>query len=309
VRSLLFQPWDRSRPLSWVLVVFVAVIAVVSGLVIHDFVSAPKRPAPWSPPGMRLASSNRPGLRVLFIGNSFTAQNSLVAMVTQMAETNRSRPRPVFAVEYDPGGSKLEDAAASPDLARVLAGARWNVVVLQEQSQGPAVPDWYPTHTIPALASLTTRIRRDGATPLLFETWGYRDGDQVNGSNNYAMMQASLQDGYAQIASSQHIGVAPVGDAWAMALGQQPSLPLWASDGHHPSLEGSYLAAAVLTTMLDTYDPHPNSGIDARNTAYTAGLDPSAAASLRQIAFDTVAQPTTLWCWDASQLGGHPGSC
>jgi len=134
VRSLLFQPWDRSRPLSLVLVAFVVLIAVVSGLAIHDFVSAPRRPAPWAPPGMRLASSDRPGLRVLFIGNSFTAENSLVAMVTQLAETNRSRPRPVFAVEYDPGGSKLEDAAASPDLARVLAGARWNVVVLQEQS-------------------------------------------------------------------------------------------------------------------------------------------------------------------------------
>jgi hypothetical protein len=50
--------------------------------------------------------------------------------------------RRVFTVQYDPAGSQLHDAAAGPQLLELLHRVRWNIVVLQEQSQLPALPYW-----------------------------------------------------------------------------------------------------------------------------------------------------------------------
>jgi hypothetical protein len=229
---------------------------------------------------------------VLFIGNSFTAANGMVAMVRQLAATNGSHPLPMLAVEYDPGGSTLRHAASDPALRELLSAVRWNVVVLQEQSQAPALmADWLRFETIPAVDALDAMIKRDGARPLLFETWGYESGDLDNFANDsYTAMQSRLHAGYMAMAARDRLRIAPVGDAWAQAIRMRPKLLLWAADGKHPSVEGSYLAAAVLTATLDTYagrvgpvtSPPPRS-------PYTAGLDPGTAVWLQRIALHTAA--------------------
>ena len=213
----------------------------------------------------------------------------MVGMVTHMAESNRSRPRPIFAVEYDPGGSTLQLAASDPEVRQLVRAAHWNVVVLQEQSQRPSLPYWLINTSLPALTALVHDIRAVGATPLLFETWGYRVGDLGNyPSDNYDAMQARLYAGYTQMGSSTRTAVAPVGDAWALALREDSSADLWASDGHHPSVEGSYLTAAVLTSMIDAEAPRTRPVADPQNTDYAAGLDPRTAAWLRRVAATAV---------------------
>jgi hypothetical protein len=47
----------------------------------------------------------------------------------------------------------------------------------------------------------------------------------------------------------------PVGEAWLAAMRRDPSVPLYAFDGLHPSGEGSYLAALVMYATL--YDKSP----------------------------------------------------
>jgi hypothetical protein len=282
MRSLLSEPWDRSSVRSWTLLALVGLLGGGCGLLIHRSRGTAPARAGQSVSQQVLAPttlirSGRPGLRVLFVGNSFTAANSMVAMVMRLAP----RDRPILAQAYAPGASRLQNAADDPALGRLLAAARWNVVVLQEQSQLPQLSGSLTRETMPAVAKLSSMIRGRGAKPLLFETWGYRNGDPVNvADDSYRAMQTRLHEGYAYMAASLQIALAPVGDAWANALGRRPSSPLWQDDGKHPSVEGSYLTASVLTRVLT----------NGSNTTYTAGLQTATAAWLRHIAATTVAR-------------------
>jgi hypothetical protein len=97
-------------------------------------------------------------------------------------------------------------------------------------------------------------------------------------------MQGRLRDGYAYLGGQQRVAVVPVGDTFSWALGLRPSLGLWDSDGHHPSLEGSYLAAATFNAALDVLEPQRGHAAGPAGSTFTAGLDAGAAAWLRQVA-------------------------
>ena len=94
-----------------------------------------------------LARSDRPGLRVLFVGNSFTFRNALVAMVHDLAVYDRGAPQ-LFAVEYAAPGWTLEDAAANHGLEHLLDEAPWNIVVLQEQILYYVLPAFFTLYLI-----------------------------------------------------------------------------------------------------------------------------------------------------------------
>ena len=222
-----------------------------------------------------LAGSDRPGLRVLFVGNSFTSQNSMPALVRRLAADDEGAV-PIYAVQYVAGGWTLREAARDRKLGRLLA-LRWDFVVLQEQSQIPSLPGERLRDFFPAVASLHARIRAGGARTVLFMTWGYEDGDSANfDHDSYAAMQSRLADGYQGAGGQLPAHVAPVGLAWAEALRRDPGLDLWADDGKHPSRIGSYLAACVLYRTLTGRDP--------RGNGFTAGLDEAQARVLRDVA-------------------------
>jgi PKD repeat protein len=105
-------------------------------------------------------------------------------------------------------------------------------------------------------------------------TWGRRAGDHMNPTlyPNFTVMQDRLEDGYLAYAENlttrdRPVYVAPVGLAFrrvhddiAEAGGNpldQGSLfsSLYSSDGSHPSLRGSYLAACVLHATLTGNSP------------------------------------------------------
>lgn len=286
-RSILTEPWQRSSRRAWALVVVVAAIGALIGISVRGLVLNAKASAPADP--LAVVRSREPGLRVLFIGNSFTSFNSMPTMVEQLAGANRDTPRRLFAVEYAPGGSHLANAAHDPALLRLISSVHWDIVVLQEQSQVPALPYWLVHQSLPAVQTLTRLIRRDGARPVLFETWGYERGDLANfASDTYAAMQRRLHNGYAYLARRQHIVVVPVGETWSRALAEWPSLALWDNDGHHPSLDGSYLTAAAFNAAFDLLDPQWSDGADPALSTFTAGLDVNTAESIRQIAYGTV---------------------
>jgi hypothetical protein len=228
-----------------------------------------------------LARSTRPGLRVLFVGNSFTFRNALAAMVHDLAVYDRGGPR-LFAVEYAAPGWTLEDAASSHGLRQLLDDVPWDVVVLQEQSQLLSFPsaEWQD-ETYPFARTLHDRIASDGARTLLFMTWGYRLGDRHNlPDDTFLAMQERLAQGYSELAAELPASVAPVGSAWAEALRERPGLDLWDSDGRHPNVAGSYLAACVFYKVLTGRDPS--------RSRFTAGLQSGEAHFLQQIASGAV---------------------
>jgi len=233
--------------------------------------------APTMRGDIALARSDQPGIRVLFVGNSFTFENSLPALVRDLAAGDAGA-RPIFSVEYAAPGWSLNQANEDDGLGKLLHEVHWDVVVLQEKSWVLSLPEeqWHSA-TYPAARNLHEKIAVGGARTVLFMTWGYVRGDRRREPHDtYAAMQARLADGTSKLGAELGAQVAPAGLAWAEALRRDPSLDLWAGDGQHPGRLGSYLAACVFYAML--------SGREPTRSRFAGGIDPRQANMLRQVA-------------------------
>ena len=224
-----------------------------------------------------LARSDRPGIRVLFVGNSFTFTNSLPALVHELAAGDTGAT-PIFSVEYAAGGWSLHQANEDEGLDKLLQEVHWDVVVLQEKSWVLSLPeDHWRRETYPAARDLHEKISAVGARTVLFMTWGYVRGDRWHEPHDtYAAMQARLADGYSELGAELGAQVAPAGLAWAEALRREPSLHLWAGDGQHPGRLGSYLAACVFYAMF--------SGREPTQSSFTAGIQLGQARLFQRVA-------------------------
>lgn len=224
------------------------------------------------------AKSDEPGLRVLFIGNSFTFYNDMPRMVQELAEENPGGPA-VFSVSRTRGSWLFEEATDDKGIDSLLANVDWDVVVLQERSSMFSYSqvywiDW----SYPYADELRRKIEGAGADVVLFETWAYRNG--IDDGDTYEWMQSRVFKGTSQLAEKLGLRLAPVGNAWYAAHAQRPGLDLWDGDGHHPNRAGSYLAACVFYAELTGRDP--------AESGFTAGLDPDVADFLQKTASEAV---------------------
>jgi len=221
---------------------------------------------------------------LLFVGNSYTYYNDLDQLVASFATSLPGAPI-VTASRVASGGYRLpqhaSDAATDGTPLAAFLGAgpypSWTFVVLQDQSQIPGFPESQQERidSITAAVALAARAHEHGATTLLFQTWGRRDGDTSNPDRfpDFLTMNNRLAEGYAQMeqairAAGYPVRRVPVGAAFAairegdLAEGRDPLdsaslfFRLYAADGSHPSLEGSYLAAATFVcTVGDSVAP------------------------------------------------------
>jgi hypothetical protein len=187
---------------------------------------------------------------VLFLGNSYTASNSLPQLTANIALSLND------TLNWDsntPGGYTFQQHSTNSTSLSKIATGTWDYVVLQEQSQIPSFP---PTQVAndcyPYAATLVDSIKSANpcAEPLFFMTWGRENGDQSNCVNypplcTYDGMQARLRESYIQMSLDNQCAVSPVGAAWKYVRDQHPSIGLYSNDGSHPSIYGSYLAACV----------------------------------------------------------------
>src|SRR6187200_1853897 len=78
--------------------------------------------------------------------------------------------------------------------------------------------------------------RKHGAKPVFFMSWAYADKPE---------MTAQLAEAYTKAGNDNDALVIPAGLAFARSVAKKPDLNLYVADKRHPSLAGSYLAAAV----------------------------------------------------------------
>jgi len=114
-------------------------------------------------------------------------------------------------------------------------------------------------------------VRRHGAQPVFFMSWAYKDKP---------VMTQQLAEAYTKAGNDNGVLVIPAGFAFARAIAERPATELYASDLRHPSLAGSYLAAATTCATLFTVSPE--------SSTFTGGLDADTAAFLRRVATDTI---------------------
>lgn len=203
-------------------------------------------------------------LRVLMIGNSYTAQTRSEVKGFLDADPGIE----VELVAHCPGGRKLVQHLASPKVDTLLRDdAGWDVVVLQEQSQLPA----YAMRSGGAVLEEFTKggegmVRKvmelqPEARIMLFETWArHRDPDKLGTLKAFGgkpeEMQEALTKGYAMLRRnpgkwdfSKSVEIAPVGSAWLawyQHMGYEDTVfKLHSQDHSHPGNLGAFLTGAV----------------------------------------------------------------
>ncbi len=207
-----------------------------------------------------LSVSGQTTKKVLFLGNSYTAVNNLPLLVNNMAASTGD------ILIYDsntPGGYRLMDHASSPTTLDKINSDNWDYVVLQAQSQETSLSQaQMETEVFPFAESLSNAIRANNecSQPLFYMTWGRENGDASNCASlpwvcTYEGMDDVIQATYIFMAESNEAELAPAGAVWRYLRGNYPNIDLYASDGSHPSLAGSYAVACAFYTMIYKKDP------------------------------------------------------
>ena len=230
--------------------------------------------------------------RILFVGNSYTAANSLPTMVAAIAS---SANQSLACTQQTLGGATFYQHSQSNATYTKLASQNWDYVVLQAQSQEPSFPySQFSWQTLPYAIELVDSIRSIApcAQPVFFRTWGRENGDQANCAAfpplcTYAGMDSMLHRHYSLMADTTDAYLSPVGAVWKHIRDTDSTINLYTSDGSHPSLAGTYAAACTFFTMITRMDP--NTITDDQN------LSPSTAAAIRQAAKDIAYDSLSLW--------------
>jgi len=215
-------------------------------------------------------------ISLLFMGNSHTSSNDLTGMVAAMVRA--VRPGKSVANVVAPGGMFLEERVHDAQSMTLLRSQRWSAVVLQAQKYSTSGLYTYST----AEAEELVRIARAaGSLPVMFPEWPQRGIEETQ----------RIYDLHVSIAQRATACVAPIGQAWDLALARNPSLVLHAADGNHSAPAGAFLAALVLFATLT--DESPLRVPDLPQFDIAAALQ----RELREIAAETlVLVPARQWC-------------
>jgi len=215
-------------------------------------------------------------ITLLFMGNSHTSFNDLSGMVADMVRAGRPGMRVAFV--QAPGFMFLDERLNDATSMALLRSQDWSYVILQAQKYSTSGLYTYSTEEAKALI----RISRDQhAVPVMFPEWPRRDIDETR----------RIYDLHVSIAQVEPACVAPIGQAWDLALARNPTLVLHADDGNHSAPAGAFLAALVLYATITGNSPLDLPPL--RQYPVDVGLQ----ETLRGIAAETVQTvPPRMWC-------------
>ncbi len=237
--------------------------------------------------------------KVLFIGNSYTYVNDLPALVTGIAS---SLGDSMYHDIYAPGGYTFQMHSLDPNTRAKINSDQWDVVVLQEQSQLPALwPDSVAVNVFPYADSLNGFIKANDSctTTLFYMTWGRKNGDMENCPYyppvcTYEGMQARLRQSYLEMGQMLNAEVSPVGISWKLTRTNNPAIELYNLDESHPSIHGSYLAACTFYEAIFHKSPV--------GAAFPSGISSADAAVLQENAHSIVYDSLDTWQIDTSHV-------
>ena len=189
-------------------------------------------------------------LRVLLIGNSYTRFNMMPSLLRRLALSVPDGPP--LAVDFEAhGGSTLRRHRLDGRAQAQLMAGRYTHVVLQDHSLRPVDK---PDEFYESIARWKQTVDAVHAHTVLFATWPRHQ----NGA-----------------------GLAPVGRAFERAVGELPELALYKTDGAHPTMAGSFLAACVIYGAI--------TGIDPRASTYVPWeLGPEQGTLVKTLAAETL---------------------
>ena len=207
-----------------------------------------------------VAAAQGDTLRVLFLGNSYTAANNLPQLVTDVAA---SAGDAVIQANNTPGGYTFQMHSVNPQSVSLIQQGGWDYMILQEQSQLPSFPiQQVEAECFPYAKYLDSlfNVHNPCGETVYYRTWGRKYGDLDNCPNwppvcTYAGMDSLLNLRYRIMADSFLAVLSPVGNVWKYLRTNNPGIELYVSDNSHPSEAGSYVAACCMYTVLFRRSP------------------------------------------------------
>ena len=184
-------------------------------------------------------------MRILMLGNSFTYFHDMPDILAAMLKAE--------VVAHTRGGAMLAEqlnpqTEMGAKTLRALTEEKWDYVVMQEQSNAPITrKNSFQT----SVSGLCRLIRENGAKPVLYSSWAYREGTEklATMKMTYDEMARGLSDSYREAAAANGALVACVGEAFDAV---RNFACLYEDDDYHPSEAGSVLAAAVIARVIET---------------------------------------------------------
>lgn len=228
-------------------------------------------------------------ITALFLGNSYTYYFDLPGLIDNLANTTGDK---LIHYENTPGGWSLEQHYTTPASLSALKARFYDYVVLQDQSQRPALDIETVEQQTFKYATLLDSIRRIyspcGQT-VFYMTWGRKNGDANNCATlpdvcTYNGMDSLLNLRYRMMRDQNEALISPVGALRHYLRDSYPDLELYDPDGSHPSAAGSYAAACCFYSVLFKKDP-AKCTFDFTINADTAQLIREAA---KLIVFDSI---------------------
>ncbi len=206
------------------------------------------------PPGEKLSTlaESRPPERkthvsVLFIGNSYS-----FGVPQAFRKLARSRGKTVKIGHSTFGGWTLGQHSKYEPTLKKLREGKWDIVVIQDHSLHPGSPVAQREKEMdPCVEIFADEARAIGAVPLLYQTWGRRDGDERIPGDDFYAMNERVRNGYQ--AASLHAGgvrIVPAGDAWEREYRAGRGRELFHEDGSHPSAFGDEVSAGEFYRVI-----------------------------------------------------------
>jgi hypothetical protein len=218
------------------------------------------------------AADEVPHVRILFLGNSYSAENHLPAMVGELLLSSKVLSPHIGS--YLRGNYKLEQHAADQEALKLLkegadGGKPWDVLVVQEQSVVSAAAAFHPEvkeMMNGGLTKLVAAAREVNPQMLIvdFQVWARHEklwkekvpealATADNPEQSHARIRLANVNAVAAAREKNpgaQILVSPVGDFWRLVHDVYPALPLYAEDGTHPDMLGTLLSAYVIAGTI-----------------------------------------------------------
>lgn len=207
-------------------------------------------------------------VRVAFLGNSIIYFNDVPRLIEAISggaieQDSCLRGGVSFGQLMERGNGmrkKFPGDAGAPSVAALLSSS-WDFVVMNDFTQAPAREATRQEGIEVLRTQLAPLIARSGATPVLLQTWAYREVVKGSGDlGDTSEFTRRLAEGYrayaaelaAALPAAQLPRIAPVGAAFAAVHAARPELwrALFHTDGFHPSPLGSFLEACTIHTTI-----------------------------------------------------------
>lgn len=188
----------------------------------------------------------RPVFRILMIGNSRTYYNHMPFMVRKIADSAGAPYKVQITMHALP--SRSLEQHWNNSRVHELIEAGWDRIVLQEKSGG----HWYQQNRQNFSRygrKLVDKAKSFAPQVSLLVGWPYSLAFFEGNEKHLKTHFDEMQKGHQVLSRETGAALINVGAAWVRQLDRNPQLRL-ESDGNHPNVYGSFLAALAIYASL-----------------------------------------------------------